>query len=130
MMRQENGLINSDRLIGVYNYGSWTEFAKAHPVQAVGIASVIRKTTAVLPDLTFLDPEIVAASAVCSKCGKTKPVHEFPPCDKDPSGIHHDCCECRKKYCKSHQGTMCMASPRKPECDDCEVGVKQECGTI
>jgi hypothetical protein len=86
----------------VKKYPSAQAFADAHPVQAANIVRWLREHGQKMDDIQFVDkPDTTPITKKCCRCGKTKPVMEFPRSEFSKDGVHSECCECRIKECQA-----------------------------
>lgn len=62
---------------------------------------------------------------ICSRCGKTKPIGDFPPHKKGRNGIHPNCWECRRSYNRGYWKERYVPHPRpvrdRKQCSGCKL---------
>ena len=101
----------------VSKYPTAQAFADAHPVQAANIVQWLREHGQKMDGIQFVDkPDTTPITKRCQRCGKTKPIMEFPASELSKDGVHSECCECRKRECQAKKW-YCSANHRLPGMD-------------
>lgn len=113
-------ILNNRRNSSPKTYDSVQEFAEAHPVIMFEILGWCREHGKNFDAYLASDEtNVVPISKKCKRCGKTKPIGEFPKRDLAFDGTHDDCCQCRIVECTRIKA-YCTA-PVKDECATCPV---------
>jgi hypothetical protein len=128
LIRYGNNSENTER------HATQHDFAIAHPVQAANVMEWMRKNGRDIKEIQFPEKsDLVPITKRCQKCGKAKPILEFPLSDLSRDGSHKECCDCRIKECKTKK-MYCSANHqpagnnfgesylRFERCKDCPVG--------
>lgn len=107
------------RSVNTYKYQTVAEFKAAHPVAAKQIKDYLVAEKLRLPWVEDRSPDLQPITHKCKFCGEVRSIKEFPLKDMSFDGVHDDCCDCRRIYCKREK-CFCIA-PEKPQCKACPV---------
>jgi hypothetical protein len=110
--------------VSVKIYQTVAEFRAAHPVTAKQIMEYLRESNLHLPWIEDRSPDLKQQTSKCKICGEIKHIKEFPAKDMSFSGIHSDCCACRKVSCIK-EGFWCIA-PATEKCRECPIQEKKK----
>lgn len=107
--------------VQTYIYSTVGEFKSAHPVEAKRIIEYLREAGLNLPWVESRSPDLRLKTHKCKMCGAVKQIADFPINDGAFSGVHDDCCDCRRAYCKREK-CWCIA----PQGDKCKTCIARE----